>query len=135
MTIHRVKPGERISLAEIDANDTGKFKDKQAANELLAENIRRMAELQHMLYAQGKHALLIVLQAMDAGGKDGTIRRIMSGVNPQGVRVTSFKKPTEEELAHDFLWRVHRAVPRRGPRPRRWARCARCLWVPSLSSL
>jgi PPK2 family polyphosphate:nucleotide phosphotransferase len=114
MTIRRVKPGENIRLARIDANDTGKFKDKQEANELLAENIRRMAELQHMLYAQGKHALLIVLQAMDAGGKDGTIRRIMSGVNPQGVRVTSFKKPTEEELAHDFLWRVHRAVPRRG---------------------
>ena len=114
MTIHKVKPGENIRLARIDANDTGKFKDKQEANELLAENIRRMAELQHMLYAQGKHALLIVLQAMDAGGKDGTIRRIMSGVNPQGVRVTSFKKPTEEELAHDFLWRVHRAVPRRG---------------------
>ncbi len=73
-----------------------------------------MAELQNVLYAQGKHALLIVLQAMDAGGKDGTIRKIMSGVNPQGIQVTSFKKPTEEELSHDFLWRIHKAVPSRG---------------------
>ena len=87
---------------------------KRRANDKLAENIERMAELQNVLYAEDKHALLIVLQAMDVGGKDGTIRSIMSGVNPQGVQVTSFKKPTEEELSHDFLWRVHRAVPPRG---------------------
>jgi PPK2 family polyphosphate:nucleotide phosphotransferase len=70
--------------------------------------------LQNILYAEDKRSLLIVLQAIDAGGKDGTIRSIMSGVNPQGVRVTSFKKPTEEELGHDFLWRVHKAAPARG---------------------
>ena len=114
MTIVKVEAGQRIKLKDIDANDTGRFKNKHDVNGLLAQNIERMAELQHMLYAQGKHALLIVLQALDAGGKDGTIRRIMSGVNPQGVRVTSFKKPTDEELAHDFLWRIHKAAPPRG---------------------
>ncbi len=73
-----------------------------------------MQELQNLLYADGRYALLIVLQAMDAGGKDGTIRRVMSGVNPQGVRVTSFKKPTELELSHDYLWRIHKAAPAKG---------------------
>ncbi len=110
----KVKPGEKINLSKIDADDTGKFKDKDEAKSALAENIERMAELQNILYADGSQALLIVLQAMDAGGKDGTIRKIMSGINPQGVRVSSFKKPTEEELAHDFLWRIHKVVPRRG---------------------
>lgn len=114
MPIIKVKPGEKIRLNKIDAGDTGKFHDKQEAVELLAKNIRRMAELQNVLYADGRQSLLIVLQAMDAGGKDGTIRKIMSGVNPQGVRVTSFKKPTEEELTHDFLWRVHNVAPARG---------------------
>ena len=114
MPITTVKPGKKIKLKDIDPADTGDFHDKEEAKELLAQNIERMAELQNVLYAQDKHALLIVLQAMDAGGKDGTIRKIMSGVNPQGVRVTSFKKPTEEELSHDFLWRIHKAVPSRG---------------------
>ncbi|MCB0224918.1 MAG: polyphosphate kinase 2 family protein, partial [Anaerolineae bacterium] len=114
MSIVTVKPGQKINLRKIDPNDTGKIKDKKEAKTLLAQNIGRMAELQNVLYAQDKHALLIVLQAMDAGGKDGTIRSIMSGVNPQGVHVTSFKKPTEEELSHDFLWRIHQAVPARG---------------------
>ncbi|RME98855.1 MAG: polyphosphate kinase 2 family protein [Chloroflexi bacterium] len=114
MPIIKVKPGEKIRLNKIDADDTGQFHNKQEAIALLAKNIRRMAELQNVLYADGGQSLLIVLQAMDAGGKDGTIRKIMSGVNPQGVRVTSFKKPTEEELSHDFLWRVHKAAPARG---------------------
>jgi len=114
MPITTVKPGEKIKLKDIDTSDTGGFKDKHEAKKLLAQNIKRMAELQNVLYAEGKHALLIVLQAIDAGGKDGTIRKIMSGVNPQGVHVTSFKKPTEEELSHDFLWRIHKAVPSRG---------------------
>jgi len=114
MSIFTVKPRQNIKLKDIDPDDTGKFKQKKEAKELLEQNIERMAELQNILYAEGKHALLIVLQALDAGGKDGTIRSIMSGVNPQGVRVTSFKRPTEEELAHDFLWRIHKAVPRRG---------------------
>jgi PPK2 family polyphosphate:nucleotide phosphotransferase len=114
MPITVAKPGQKISLKDIDPNHTGKLADKKEVKKLLAKNIERMAELQNVLYAEGKHALLIVLQAMDAGGKDGTIRSIMSGVNPQGVQVTSFKKPTEEELAHDFLWRIHKNVPQRG---------------------
>ncbi len=113
MPIIKVKPNQKINLAEIDPADTGKV-EKDKANEILTQNIQRMAELQNVLYAEGKHALLIILQAMDAGGKDGTIRKTMSGINPQGIQVTSFKKPTEEELSHDFLWRVHKVVPPRG---------------------
>lgn len=114
MAILQVQPGQRLKLADIDPEDTGSLADKNEAEARLAKNVERMAELQNILYAENKRALLIILQAMDAGGKDGTIRKIMSGVNPQGVRVTSFKQPTEEELAHDFLWRVHQAVPGRG---------------------
>lgn len=114
MSLIRVRPGQTVELSEIDPNDTAQFKSKKEAKARLADNIERMAELQNVLYAEGKHALLIVLQAMDAGGKDGAIRKIMSGVNPQGVQVTSFKKPTPEELAHDFLWRIHQHVPQRG---------------------
>lgn len=114
MPILQVQPGQRVKLAEIDPDDTGSLTDKDEAEDRLAKNIERMAELQNVLYAENKRALLIVLQAMDAGGKDGTIRKIMSGINPQGVRVTSFKQPTAEELAHDFLWRIHQAVPGRG---------------------
>jgi PPK2 family polyphosphate:nucleotide phosphotransferase len=99
---------------EIDPDDTGSFADKAAAKKETKKNVKRLAELQNILYAEGKHALLIVLQAMDAGGKDGAIRNLMSGINPQGVHVTSFKKPTDEELAHDFLWRIHQAAPARG---------------------
>jgi PPK2 family polyphosphate:nucleotide phosphotransferase len=114
MSIIKVKPNQKIKLAEIDPEDIGEFTDKNKAKKLLDKNIAQMVELQNVLYAEGKHALLIILQAMDAGGKDGTIRSIMSGVNPQGVQVTSFKAPTPEDLAHDFLWRVHKAVPPRG---------------------
>ncbi|MBN1995168.1 MAG: polyphosphate kinase 2 family protein [Anaerolineae bacterium] len=111
MSVVKVKPGQKVKLKEIDPDDTGALKNKEAAEEILGHNINRIAEWQPMLYADGRQALLIVLQAMDAGGKDGTIRKIMSGINPQGVQVTSFKKPTEEELAHDFLWRIHKVVP------------------------
>jgi PPK2 family polyphosphate:nucleotide phosphotransferase len=114
MPILKVKPQQKIKLAEIDPEDTGELKDKAKAEKLLAQNIKRMAELQNVLYAEGKHGLLIILQAMDAGGKDGTIRKVMSGMNPQGVQVTSFKGPTAEDLAHDFLWRIHKAAPPRG---------------------
>ena len=114
MPITKVSANQKIKLGDINPNDTGKIGGKSEAKKLLSKNIARMAELQNVLYAQDKHAVLIVLQAIDAGGKDGTIRSIMSGVNPQGVRVTSFKKPTEEELSHDFLWRVHKNVPQRG---------------------
>jgi len=113
MPLVKVEPGQKIKLAEIDPAGVANL-TKDEAKAALAQNIKRMAKLQEVLYAEGKHALLIVLQAMDAGGKDGTVRSIMRGVNPQGVTVTGFKAPTVEELAHDFLWRVHRAVPGRG---------------------
>ena len=109
-----VKPGKRVKIADFDAGFAGGFKRKAEAKERLQQNTRRLAELQHLLYAEGKRALLIIIQAMDAGGKDGTVRSVMSGVNPQGCTVVSFKAPTGEELAHDFLWRVHKVVPPKG---------------------
>jgi PPK2 family polyphosphate:nucleotide phosphotransferase len=109
-----LSPGARFALKEFETDYTGPYESKKAAREKTVTNLQRLNELQEMLYAQDKHALLIVLQAMDAGGKDGTIKHVMGAFNPQGVQVTPFKAPTEEEMGHDFLWRVHRAVPRRG---------------------
>jgi PPK2 family polyphosphate:nucleotide phosphotransferase len=109
----RVKPGSRVKLVDSHANDTHGYNKVKAEREL-QQHQARMAELQELLYACKKQALLIVLQALDAGGKDGTIRHVMSGVNPQSCQVTSFKAPTAEELGHDFLWRVHKAVPIKG---------------------
>jgi PPK2 family polyphosphate:nucleotide phosphotransferase len=110
----RVKPGAKVRLREWDPGDTGGYKSKEAAQKALAGNIERLAELGYLLYAEHKRALLVILQATDAGGKDGTIRHVMSGLNPQNCRVTAFKAPSEVELAHDFLWRVHPAVPAQG---------------------
>ncbi len=107
-------PGQRFNLKDFDPAYTGSYHNKKSAKAQTEQNLDRLRQLQEMLYAQGKHALLIVLQAMDAGGKDGTIEHVMGAFNPQGVIVTPFKVPTEEELAHDFLWRVHRHTPRRG---------------------
>ncbi len=107
------KPGSKVKLGSFDP-DYHEDYDKQSAGEEVARLQARIEAFQEMLYAQGAQALLIVLQAMDAGGKDGTIRRVFEGVNPQGVRVVSFKAPTPEELAHDFLWRVHEHVPPKG---------------------
>jgi len=109
-----VTPGNPIHLADFDPEYTGNYADKDSARQELEKNLDRLQELQEVLWAEGKHSLLIVLQAMDAGGKDGTIKHVFRGVNPQGCQVTSFKVPTEEERDHDFLWRVHKAVPRRG---------------------
>jgi PPK2 family polyphosphate:nucleotide phosphotransferase len=106
--------GERIKLKDYDPGDTGGFKKKGEAKEQVKANVRRMAELQEMLFAEGKHALLIVLQAMDAGGKDSTIRHVMDGFNPQGCHVVGFGVPTELERDHDFLWRIHPHTPPRG---------------------
>ena len=106
--------GERVHLKAYDPGDTGEFKHKDEVREQLDQDLKRLAELQDVLYADGKHALLIVLQGIDTGGKDGTIKHVFSGVNPQGVQVTAFKQPTPEELSHDFLWRVHRNVPPKG---------------------
>jgi polyphosphate kinase 2 (PPK2 family) len=106
-----VKPGRRVRLNERDPEETLGFSKDQ---NVLERNADKLNELQHLLYADRGHALLIVLQGLDASGKDGTILHVMSGVNPQGCEVTSFKAPTQEELDHDFLWRIHKAVPGRG---------------------
>jgi PPK2 family polyphosphate:nucleotide phosphotransferase len=103
--------GLSVRLADYDPDDTGGYTDKEAAAKQIKQNQKRMRELQEVLYAERKHALLIVLQAMDAGGKDGTVSHVMKGINPQGVQVTSFKIPTQEELEHDFLWRIHQHMP------------------------
>lgn len=109
-----VKPGKKVDLSNFDTRYTANFKDKEDAAEMLAKDITRLAELQDMLYAMNKYSLLVVIQAMDAAGKDGTIKHVMTGVNPQGCNVTSFKQPSVEELEHDFLWRINRAMPKRG---------------------
>jgi PPK2 family polyphosphate:nucleotide phosphotransferase len=115
MDRYRVEPGNRVNLSEWDPNDESAFPEgKNEGRKQLLELNERLEELQELLYAEHKHRVLIVLQAMDTGGKDGTIRHVFEGVNPQGVRVASFKKPTLEELAHDFLWRVHEQVPGKG---------------------
>jgi PPK2 family polyphosphate:nucleotide phosphotransferase len=109
-----IPPGKRVSLADHDPGFSGDYQSKRDTKADLKRNAKRLQELQRVLWAEGKHSLLIVLQAMDAGGKDGTIRHVFRGVNPQGCQVTSFKVPTKEELAHDYLWRIHKATPRRG---------------------
>ena len=109
-----VTPGSKIDLADYDPADRGQYQGKREADEELVNHLQKLAELQELLYAESKHALLIVLQGMDAAGKDGTVRHVMNAFNPQGVRVVSFKVPTPEELAHDFLWRVHKVTPRLG---------------------
>lgn len=108
-----VRPGQRVRLADWDADDAAGLK-KDDAQELLTRNVERLAALEYRLYAENRRALLVVLQGMDAAGKDGTIRHVMSGLNPQSCRVTAFKVPSAEERAHDFLWRIHKAVPAHG---------------------
>ena len=107
-------PGESVRLRDFDAGCTGRFKDKKKALEELAENVVALNDLGYRLYAENRRALLLVLQGMDTAGKDGTIRHVMQGFNPQSCQVTSFKQPGIDELAHDFLWRIARAVPRKG---------------------
>ena len=109
-----VKPGTKVNLDKIDPSHTEGFKKKKDALDDLAKNTARLAELQYELYSENKQSLLIVLQAMDAGGKDGTINHVLAPMNPQGCRVQGFKKPNDTELAHDFLWRIHRAAPKNG---------------------
>jgi len=107
-------PGKKIRLKDFDPGYTGKYQSKDEAREKLEADTCRLAEYQDVLYAQNSYALLIIFQAMDAAGKDGTIKHVMSGVNPQGTQVFSFKAPSAEELDHDYLWRYHKAVPERG---------------------
>ena len=111
---HCVEVGKKVKLAQITTRGKDLHKDRDEAEREFEELRTTLVELQNRLYAEGQRKLLIVFQATDAGGKDGTIRHVLKGVNPQGVRVTSFKKPTEAELAHDFLWRIHQAVPAAG---------------------
>jgi PPK2 family polyphosphate:nucleotide phosphotransferase len=109
-----VRPGKKFRLRDVPTDDVGPFKSKEEAEPVIEKDRKRIHDLQAVLYAEAKHALLICFQSIDAGGKDGAIRYVFSGVNPQGCTVTSFKKPTPIELAHDFLWRHHLAVPARG---------------------
>lgn len=109
-----VNPHTTISLKDYTTDDTGALADKAAGKALQKDNLKEMKDLQDMLYAYNRYSLLLIFQAMDAAGKDSTIEHVMSGVNPQGCQVFSFKKPSANELEHDFLWRTYRAMPERG---------------------
>jgi len=112
---HFIVPhGTKIHLKDHDPGFTGSYKNKEDASKKLTKDVERLAKYQKLLYAQNTFALLVILQAMDTAGKDGTIRHVMSGVNPQGTQVHSFKEPSAEELNHDFLWRSMKAMPERG---------------------
>jgi PPK2 family polyphosphate:nucleotide phosphotransferase len=113
---YRVKPGEKVDLAAYDPGDSSLFTNGgKAESQAVFDELRdELQGLQKVLYAQSKHRVLIVLQAMDTGGKDGCVKHVFSRVDPQGIHVKAFKKPSEEELAHDFLWRVHPHVPGNG---------------------
>jgi PPK2 family polyphosphate:nucleotide phosphotransferase len=110
----RVRPGKRVKLSRFDASNTLGYEKGPQTRKLLDKAMARLDELQDIFYAENKRSVLILLQGMDAAGKDGTIRHVMSGVNPQGCHVTAFKVPSHEEAQHDFLWRAHLAVPERG---------------------
>ena len=115
MDIHRVKPGKKIKLAKIDPADTLGFKgDKAQAKKEIDKRVAEMDKLQELLYAEHKHMVLVVLQGMDTSGKDGVIRKVFEGVNPQGVDVAAFKVPTPLEMDHDYLWRIHQRTPGKG---------------------
>ena len=115
MNQHLVGPGQKVDLDDFDPDDTSLLPGGKAeAQKQLAAIVERLAEVQELLFAGHQRTLLIVLQGMDTSGKDGTIRHVMRGFNPQGTRVVSFRKPSEEELDHDFLWRVHSKLPAKG---------------------
>jgi PPK2 family polyphosphate:nucleotide phosphotransferase len=108
-----VKPGSKLKLADIDADST-KGLDKESAAARLAKDRERITDAQEMLYAENKRAVLVVLQGMDTSGKDGTIKAVFTAVNPLGLEIASFGRPSDEELEHDFLWRIHNKTPRKG---------------------
>jgi PPK2 family polyphosphate:nucleotide phosphotransferase len=114
ITKFQAEPNKKVILSKIDTRDTGKYKSKEEAFEQLTVNIERMAALQDMLYAQDKYSVLIILQAMDTAGKDGIIKHVMKGLNPQSTHVESFKQPSAEDLDHDYLWRISKSLPERG---------------------
>lgn len=109
-----VKPNSRINLSKFDTSFTGNYESKKHAKNDLKKNIKRMQKLQNVFYAMDKYSMLIIFQAMDAAGKDSTIKHVMSGLNPQGTQVFSFKQPSNEDLDHDYLWRINKALPERG---------------------
>jgi len=111
---YRIDHPKKFRIAHTDPGDTGEFKTKEHAKELLEKGVARLSELQDKLYAQDKWAVLLIFQAMDAAGKDSTIKHVMYGVNPQGCQVYSFKSPTSTELDHDYLWRCMQCLPERG---------------------
>ena len=110
----RVQPGEEVKLTEWPTIVKPFCKSKKAYQKLLGEHVEELSSLQRLHYASNRYALLLIFQGMDAAGKDGAIRHVMSGVNPQGCQVFSFKQPSAEELEHDFLWRTTRRLPERG---------------------
>jgi PPK2 family polyphosphate:nucleotide phosphotransferase len=110
----KVRPGTEVKLKDIDPAFKDRYDGRKEATEEIEQNQKKLLEQQELLYANGRHSLLICLQALDAGGKDGTIEHVLSAMNPEGCRAVAFKQPSSEELAHDFLWRVHRATPARG---------------------
>ncbi len=111
---YRAEPGKRLSLSDVDPAATEHYKKKKDVAKALEAQRRRIQDLQERLYAENEQGLLVVLQAMDTGGKDGTIKHVFGGVNPQGCRISSFKAPSAEEANHDFLWRYHKSAPARG---------------------
>ncbi len=110
---HRLEPGERVALDQYDPADTAGL-EKEDGKELLQDLDTELAGLQELLYAAGQQSVLLLLQGMDTSGKDGTIKRVLKEINPAGCQIASFKQPTEDDLAHDFLWRIHPKVPQRG---------------------
>ncbi len=111
---YRIEDGKGFKLKDFDPNDTGDFKSKEEAEAITRHDLKRLRELQEKFYVDKRFALLVVLQAMDTGGKDGTIDHVFSGINPTGCNVIGFKRPNDEELAHDYLWRVHKVTPAKG---------------------
>jgi PPK2 family polyphosphate:nucleotide phosphotransferase len=109
-----VEPGTKVRLSKIDPAYTGKYESHDKAAPEIAKHVERMEKLQYLLYADGDQSLLVVLQALDAAGKDGVVRHVFSGMNPQGTSVFGFKQPSKEEAAHDFLWRAHLHTPGKG---------------------
>ncbi|TWT98407.1 polyphosphate kinase 2 family protein [Stieleria varia] len=111
---HAVKPGDKIQLKRIDTKSKGPFAGKDEAKAFTAETVKKLQDLQYRLFVEGKQSLLIVLQAPDAAGKDGLIRKVLGQMNPQGCRTYPFKVPSAEEASHDFLWRIHKCTPAKG---------------------
>lgn len=111
---YRVKPGDKADLKKLETKTKGPFKDKEEAKAFTAETIAKLQELQYKMFIEDKQSLLIVLQAPDAAGKDGLIRKVLGQMNPQGCRTYPFKVPSKVELAHDFLWRIHKCTPEKG---------------------